>query len=80
MPSRTYITRTGDTWDAISYRAMGGQRPGGPLPGDERFMHLVIEANPEHNYTAKFDAGVELVIPDLPTPSLPSGLPPWRRA
>jgi hypothetical protein len=43
-------------------------------------MDLMIDANPGHNYVARFDAGVELVVPPLPTPARPSSLPPWRRA
>lgn len=66
----TYTTRAGDTYDGIAYRELGA----------ERYMDLIIEANPAQNYTLQFDAGVELVIPDLPTPARPASLPPWRRA
>ena len=65
----TYTTQSGDTWDAIALRTLGA----------ERFMYLLIEANPAHNYTARFNAGVVLNVPDLPAPALPSSLPPWRR-
>lgn len=65
----TYATRAGDTWDLISYRVYGA----------ERYMNRLIEANPDHRYTALFDADVALVVPDLPSPALPSTLPPWRR-
>lgn len=68
--SSSYRTRSGDTWDAIAYRALGS----------ERHMHHMLDANPEHNYVALFDEGVELVVPDLPIEPLPSSLPPWRRA
>jgi hypothetical protein len=68
--SATYTTHSGDMWDGIAYRTLGA----------ERYMDLLIEANPEHNYTARFDAGVELVVPELPAPERPSSLPPWRRA
>lgn len=68
MPS-SYSTRSGDTWDVIAKRALG----------TERHMHRMIDANPEHNYVVRFDAGVELVVPDLPVTPLPSSLPPWRR-
>jgi phage tail protein X len=80
LANKPYITRSGDTWDAIAYRAIGGQRATGPLPGDERFMYLMLEANPEQNYVARFNAGVELVVPDLPVATVPSSLPPWRVA
>lgn len=67
--SSSYTTRSGDTWDAIAYRALGS----------EFHMDLMLDANPEHNYVARFDAGVVLVVPDLPDPERPSSLPPWRR-
>lgn len=65
----SYTTRSADTWDAIAYRTLGA----------ERYMHLLLEANPEHNYVARFEAGVELAVPEKPTPDLPTSLPPWRR-
>lgn len=68
MPG-SYTTRAGDEWDAIAYREYG----------DERYMHLLLDANPDHNYTTIFDSGVVLVVPDMPTPAPPSTLPPWRR-
>jgi len=68
--SSTYTTRSGDTWDAIAYRALGA----------ERYMDLMLDANPAHNYVARFDAGVVLVVPALPELERPASLPPWRRA
>jgi len=64
----SYITRSGDTWDAIAYRALGS----------ELHMDLMLDANPEHNYVAQFSAGVQLNVPDLPGSPLPSSVPPWR--
>lgn len=46
----------------------------------ELLMDRMLDANPEHNYVARFDAGVELNVPDLPAPSLPTSLPPWKIA
>ncbi len=43
-------------------------------------MHLMLDANPEQHWVAKFDEGVELNVPELPADPLPSSLPPWRRA
>jgi hypothetical protein len=68
LPS-TYTTRSGDMWDGIALRTLGA----------ERYMDLLLEANPEHNYVLRFDAGVELVVPELPEPVRPASLPPWRR-
>lgn len=70
MSSSTYTTRLGDTWDAIAARALGS----------EMYMHLMIDANPTHNYVARFEAGVVLVVPEIPDADLPSSLPPWRVA
>jgi phage tail protein X len=67
LPS-SYTTRSGDTWDAIAQRALG----------DQLLMDRMLDANPEHNYVARFDAGVVLVVPDLETADLPASLPPWR--
>ena len=69
MSAATYTTRSGDTWDAIALRTLGS----------ERYMDLLIEANPTHNYVARFDEGVALTVPALPNPVRPSSLPPWRR-
>lgn len=66
----TYTTRSGDTWDGIALRSLGA----------ERYMDLLIEANPAYNYVSRFDAGVSLIVPDLPAPVRPASLPPWREA
>lgn len=41
-------------------------------------MALMLDANPAHDYVAIFDAGVELVVPEIPPPGRPTSLPPWR--
>lgn len=68
--SSSYTTRSGDTWDAIALRTLGA----------ERYMGLLLDANPEQNYVARFDDGVVLVVPPLPSPAPPASLPPWRVA
>ncbi len=69
MPSKKYITRSGDTWDGIALRALGS----------ENYMDLMLDANPAHNYVARFNDGVELVVPDVPPASdRPANLPAWR--
>lgn len=67
--ANSYTTRSGDMWDAISYRALGS----------EKYMDLMLDANPDHNYVAQFPDGVVLNVPELPAPDRPSSLPPWRR-
>jgi len=69
LPSKTYTTVSGDTWDVIAKRALGS----------EFYMDLMIEANPTQNYVARFDGGVELNVPPLPEPARPKSLPTWRR-
>lgn len=68
MPGKTYATKSGDTWDAVAFRALGS----------ENYMDLMLGANPAHNYVARFDAGVVLDVPELPSPARPASLPPWR--
>jgi phage tail protein X len=66
----TYSTKSGDTWDAIAYRALGS----------ESYMDLMLQANPTYNYVARFDEGVVLNVPALPAIERPDSLPPWRIA
>jgi phage tail protein X len=68
MASPTYTTRSGDTWDAISFRVFG----------TENYMDLLLDKNPQQNGVARFDAGVVLDVPALPDPVRPTSLPPWR--
>ncbi len=70
MPVSSYTTRSGDTWDQIAARALGS----------EFYMHLMLDANPDYNYVARFEAGVVLVVPEIPASDLPTSLPPWRVA
>lgn len=70
MPGKKYITRSGDTWDTIAFRALKS----------ELFMDKMLDANPEHHYVARFDDGIELAVPDLPPPARVTNLPPWRIA
>lgn len=65
----TYVTRAGDTFDAIAKRESGA----------ERYMDLWIYENPEHEYVARFESGVVLNVPTIPEPERPDSLPPWRR-
>ncbi|MDR1705808.1 MAG: tail protein X [Clostridiales bacterium] len=64
----TYKTTQGDVWDLISYKVYG----------DEGFMDTLINANPAHRHTVMFGAGVELAVPEMPSASPVSSLPPWR--
>ena len=67
MPS-TYTTVSGDMWDNIAYQQLGG----------ERYTSLLMEANPQYLDTVRFEAGIELILPEITSPT-PETLPPWKR-
>jgi len=67
MPS-TYTTVSGDIWDNIAYQQLGG----------ERYTSLLMEANPQYLDTVRFEAGIELTLPEITSPT-PETLPPWKR-
>lgn len=51
-----YRTIQGDTWDRIARR----------FYGDERYLDLLMEGNPECLEYLIFPAGVELLVPEKP--------------
>lgn len=65
---RNYSTKLGDLWDAIAKQEMG----------DERFMPILMRANPEYIDYDCFPAGIVLKIPSIKKSSIVN-LPPWRR-
>lgn len=65
----THTTTSGDTWDALARQ----------LLGDERYLDLMILANPAHAYLTRLPAGLVLTVPTVPTPDTSPNLPPWRR-
>lgn len=62
-----YITKTGDTWDAMAFY----------LYGDEEYMQELLAANAEKVNTVVFDAGEEIDAPDL-TETDEALKPKWR--
>lgn len=68
MPE-TYTTIQGQAWDQIAREALG----------DEKLMHHMIRANPEHRRVVFFSAGVSLKIPDVKKENRPPELPPWKK-
>lgn len=64
---KTYKTVQGDTWDGIAFN----------LYGDERFMTLLINANPGQVGTVVFSGNIVLSIPEKPVDASDT-LPPWR--
>lgn len=65
----TYITKSGDTWDQISFTHYGR----------EQYADNLVKANLSHVKTIIFSSGVELIIPDLPEEPVANDLPPWKR-
>lgn len=51
-----YQTKAGDTWDSIAYEQLGS----------EKYMGLLLEANPELIAYVVFDSGVSIQIPEVP--------------
>ncbi len=51
-----YQTKAGDTWDSIAYEQLGS----------EKYMGLLMEANPELIAYVVFDSGISIQIPEIP--------------
>ena len=66
---KEYITREGDTFDALALE----------MYGEETLAHYIIEFNPDHADVLIFDANVALRLPIVEDVELPDTLPPWRR-
>ena len=65
----TYITLEGDTFDSIAL----------DFYESEYKANFIMEENPEHIGTIVFEAGVELMIPQLEIEASTT-LPPWKRS
>lgn len=68
MP-KTYMTISGDLWDAIAFKTLGS----------EMYMDQLMAANLKHREITVFPAGVELVVPELEKAANITNLPPWKR-
>ena len=67
--SKEYITREGDTFDALALE----------MYGEETLAHYIIEFNPDYADVLIFDANVALRLPIVEDVETPDTLPPWRR-
>lgn len=68
MAAKTYRTIQNDAFDAVAFR----------LFGEENLCSELMTANPEKMDVLLFEAGEELVIPDLQiVPKKAADLPPW---
>ena len=68
--SKNYITVEGDTFDGIALE----------FYNNEKLASAIISANLDYCDRLIFEAGVNLVLPDITSVSLPESLPPWRRS
>ena len=68
--SNIYRTAEGDTFDFIALKYYG----------HERYASRIIQANLDYCDVLIFDAGVELTLPEAPTATKATTLPPWRRS
>lgn len=66
---KSYITREGDTFDALALS----------MYGDERLAHRIIKYNPDTADVLVFGPNVELRLPIYESDNPPETLPPWRR-
>lgn len=63
-----YTTHLGEMWDEIAKSQMG----------DERYMSVLMKANPDYSHYNIFPAGIVLTVPSVKKTVLVN-LPPWRR-
>ncbi len=68
MPD-TYTTIQGDVWDIIAKK----------LWNNEKYMHKLIEANPEYRDVVVFKSGITLNVPEIEMPPDIVELPPWKK-
>lgn len=66
---RKYMTVQGDTWDLAAVKVY-------PDLGGEKWMSVLMDANPKYVDTVIFGAGVELAVPEVSVPASRE-LPPW---
>lgn len=66
---KIHKTVQGDTFDTIATKYFY----------EETLATKIIEANPDYCDVLFFEAGVDIVIPDVETAKMPESLPPWRR-
>ena len=65
----SYTTAQGDTWDSISLK----------FYQNERYMHVLLERNPQYNDIVIFPANLVLMIPGTVQRSQSDYKPLWRK-
>lgn len=70
METTPYITKRGDSWWFIAWKAYG----------DVTKMKDIMDANPDIALVVMFDEGVTINLPIIPeTETQTDDLPPWKR-
>ena len=70
MSNTRYITKNGDRWDLIAYKAYG----------DATMIDIIIAANPGVPVDPVLKEGITLNIPIVDEPDVDKSLlPPWKR-
>jgi hypothetical protein len=68
---KEYLVPQGAVWDQISYIVYG----------DERFIDVLLGANPTLRRVVRFEKPTLIIIPDKPIvpPDSVTQLPPWKQ-
>lgn len=66
---KKYMTRQGDTFDALALE----------MYGEESLAHYIIQFNPDYADVLIFEANTPLRLPIVENVETPDTLPPWRR-
>lgn len=78
-----YITRAGDRWDLIAYKAYGTVDIIALADGTQvNAMSYIIQNNPDVSIEDILDPGLLLQIPIIPSTVIPLSadlLPPWKQ-
>ncbi len=67
--TKTYTTTQGEAWDQVSLAVWGR----------EDLLHFLMQANPRHREVVLFNAGVDLVVPEIEIPAREVA-PPWQQS
>jgi len=67
---KKYLVSQGDVWDLISFK----------IYGDESFMDVLLDANPNLRHIVVFTEPVYINVPERPAVEQSmSDMPPWKQ-
>ena len=66
---KNYITKAGDTFDALALI----------MYNEEKLAHYIIGFNPDYADVIIFEANIAIKLPVVENAEMPGTLPPWRR-